>query len=141
MLEWGGEYEDGVNASEPLFAALPGGFMLMIIASILLFGRIRQPLIIWLVVPMAIIGITAGLLATGGAFDFMALLGGLSLVGLLIKNAIVLIEEIDLQKEQGKELFQAIVESSVARMRPVLMAASTTILGLMTWSNGFVQPS
>jgi len=131
MLEWGGEYEDGVNASKPLFAALPGAFILMIIASILLFGRIRQPLIIWLVVPMAIIGITAGLLLTGGAFDFMALLGGLSLVGLLIKNAIVLIEEIDLQKEQGKELFQAIVESSVARMRPVMMAASTTILGLI----------
>lgn len=131
MLEWGGEYEDGVNASKPLFAALPGGFILMIIASILLFGHIRQPLIIWLVVPMAIIGITAGLLLTGGAFDFMAMLGGLSLVGLLIKNAIVLIEEIDLQKEQGKELFQAIVESSVARMRPVLMAASTTILGLI----------
>ena len=131
MLEWGGEYEDSVDASEPLFAALPGGFMLMIIASILLFGRVRQPLIIWLVVPMAIIGITAGLLATGGAFDFMAMLGALSLVGLLIKNAIVLIEEIDLQKEQGKELFQAIVESSVARMRPVLMAATTTILGLI----------
>ncbi|HEY5716525.1 MAG TPA: efflux RND transporter permease subunit, partial [Psychromonas sp.] len=131
MLEWGGEYEDGINASKPLFAALPGGFILMIIASILLFGHIRQPLIIWLVVPMAIIGITAGLLLTGGAFDFMAMLGGLSLVGLLIKNAIVLIEEIDLQKEQGKELFQAIVESSVARMRPVLMAASTTILGLI----------
>lgn len=131
MLEWGGEYEDGVNASKPLFAALPGAFILMIIASILLFGHLRQPLIIWLVVPMAIIGITAGLLLTGGAFDFMALLGGLSLVGLLIKNAIVLIEEIDLQKEQGKELFQAIVESSIARMRPVMMAASTTILGLI----------
>ncbi|MEH6452075.1 MAG: efflux RND transporter permease subunit, partial [Psychromonas sp.] len=131
MLEWGGEYEDGVNASEPLFAALPGGFMLMIICTILLFGRVRQPLIIWLVVPMATIGITAGLLSTGGAFDFMALLGALSLVGLLIKNAIVLIEEIDLQKEQGKELFQAIVESSVARMRPVVMAATTTILGLI----------
>ncbi|WP_354623273.1 efflux RND transporter permease subunit [Psychromonas sp. MME2] len=130
-LEWGGEYEDGREASGPLFSALPGGFLLMIIATILLFGRIRQPLIIWLVVPMAVIGITAGLLITGGAFDFMALLGALSLVGLLIKNAIVLIEEIDLQKEQGKELFQAIVESSVARMRPVMMAASTTILGLI----------
>ncbi|WP_028865995.1 efflux RND transporter permease subunit [Psychromonas aquimarina] len=131
MLEWGGEYEDGVNASEPLFAALPGAFLLMIITTLLLFGRIRQPLIIWLVVPMAVIGITAGLLMTGGAFDFMALLGALSLVGLLIKNAIVLIEEIDLQKEQGKELFAAVIESSVARMRPVLMAASTTILGLI----------
>jgi len=131
MLEWGGEYEDAADAQGPLFAALPGGFVLMIIASILLFGRLRQPLIIWLVVPMAIIGITAGLLLTGGAFDFMAMLGALSLVGLLIKNAIVLIEEIDLQKEQGKELFRSIVESSIARMRPVLMAASTTILGLI----------
>ena len=130
MLEWGGEYEDTTDAQKPLFAALPGGFILMVIASILLFGRIRQPLIIWLVAPMAIIGITIGLLLTGGAFDFMALLGGLSLVGLLIKNAIVLIEEIDLQKEH-KELFQAIVESSVARVRPVLMAATTTILGLI----------
>lgn len=130
MMEWGGEYEDGINAQGPLFDALPGGFILMIIASILLFGHIRQPLIIWLVVPMAIIGITIGLLVTGGAFDFMAMLGALSLVGLLIKNAIVLIEEIDIQKE-NKELFQAIVESSVARMRPVLMAATTTILGLI----------
>ena len=66
----------------------------MSIASILLFDRIRQPLIIWLVVPMDIIGIIAGLLATGGVFDFMALLGGLSLVGVLIKHTIVLIEEI-----------------------------------------------
>jgi hypothetical protein len=70
---------------------------MMILTSILLFGKLRQPLIIWLTVPLAIVGITAGLLAAGGAFDFMSLLGALSLVGLLIKNAIVLIEEIDQQ--------------------------------------------
>ncbi|UCH40920.1 MAG: efflux RND transporter permease subunit, partial [Gammaproteobacteria bacterium] len=96
-LEWGGEYEDSVNAQAGLAGALPVGFLLMIITSIFLFGKLRQPGIIWLTVPLAIIGITAGLLTTGGAFDFMSILGALSLVGLLIKNAIVLIEEIDQQ--------------------------------------------
>jgi multidrug efflux pump subunit AcrB len=130
-LEWGGEYEDAVNAQAGLGASLPVGFMLMILTSIFLFGKLRQPAIIWLTVPLAIIGVTAGLLATGGAFDFMSLLGALSLVGLLIKNAIVLIEEIDQQIETGKDGYEAILDSSVSRMRPVMLAAATTILGLI----------
>lgn len=130
-LEWGGEYEDSVNAQAGLAASLPVGFLLMILTSIFLFGKLRQPLIIWLTVPLAIVGITAGLLTTGGAFDFMSLLGALSLVGLLIKNAIVLIEEIDQQIETGKDGYQAILDSSVSRMRPVMLAAATTILGLI----------
>jgi multidrug efflux pump subunit AcrB len=130
-LEWGGEYEDSANAQAGLAASLPVGFLLMILTSIFLFGKLRQPLIIWLTVPLAIVGITVGLLSTGGAFDFMSLLGALSLVGLLIKNAIVLIEEIDQQIETGKEGYQAILDSSVSRMRPVMLAAATTILGLI----------
>jgi len=131
ILEWGGEYEDSVNAQAGLGASLPVGFLLMILTSIFLFGKLRQPLIIWLTVPLAIVGITAGLLTTGGAFDFMSVLGALSLVGLLIKNAIVLIEEIDQQIETGKDGYQAILDSSVSRMRPVMLAAATTILGLI----------
>ena len=130
-LEWGGEYEDSLNAQAGLAASLPVGFLLMILTSIFLFGKLRQPTIIWLTVPLAIVGITAGLLTTGGAFDFMSLLGALSLVGLLIKNAIVLIEEIDQQIEEGKDPYEAILDSSVSRMRPVLLAAATTILGLI----------
>lgn len=130
-LQWGGEYEDQTDAQTSLFARLPGGFLLMILTVILLFGKLRQPLIIWLTVPLAIIGITAGLLLLDGAFDFMALLGALSLIGLLIKNAIVLIEQIDLEIEEGKDRYLAIVDSAVSRMRPVMMAASTTILGLI----------
>jgi multidrug efflux pump subunit AcrB len=130
-LEWGGEYEDSINAQAGLAASLPVGFLLMILTSIFLFGKLKQPAIIWLTVPLAIVGITAGLLFTGGAFDFMSLLGALSLVGLLIKNAIVLIEEIDQQIETGKDQFQAILDSSVSRMRPVMLAAATTILGLI----------
>lgn len=130
-LSWGGEYEDSFEAQSALFAALPVGFLFMIVVSILLFGKVRQPLIIWLTVPLALIGITAGLLLFGGKFDFMSLLGMLSLVGLLIKNAIVLIEEIDNQIADGKPAYDAIVESSVSRMRPVTMAATTTVLGMI----------
>ncbi len=130
-LAWGGEYEDSQNAQKGLGASLPVGFLLMILTSIFLFGKLRQPAIIWLTVPLAIIGITAGLLTTGGAFDFMSLLGALSLVGLLIKNAIVLIEEIDQQIETGKDRYEAVLDSAVSRMRPVMLAAATTILGLI----------
>jgi multidrug efflux pump subunit AcrB len=131
VLEWGGEYEDSANAQAGLGQSLPLGFLLMIITSILLFGKLRQPTIIWLTVPLAIVGITAGLLTTGGSFDFMSILGALSLVGLLIKNAIVLIEEIDQQIETGKDQYEAILDSAVSRMRPVMLAATTTILGLI----------
>ena len=130
-LEWGGEYEDSQNAQAGLGASLPVGFLLMILTSIFLFGKLRQPLIIWLTVPLAIVGITVGLLGTGGAFDFMSLLGALSLIGLLIKNAIVLIEEIDQQIDSGKEPYQALLDACVSRMRPVVLAAATTILGLI----------
>lgn len=130
-LEWGGEYEDSIRAKAGLGGALPVGFLLMIITSIFLFGKLRQPTIIWLTVPMAIIGITAGLLATGGAFDFMSILGALSLVGLLIKNAIVLIDEMDQQTEEQEDQFKAVLDSAVSRMRPVMLAAATTILGLI----------
>jgi multidrug efflux pump subunit AcrB len=130
-LSWGGEYEDSQKAQAGLGRSLPVGFLLMILTSILLFGKLRQPLIIWLTVPLAIIGITAGLLGANGAFDFMSLLGALSLIGLLIKNAIVLIEEIDQQIDEGKERFAAILDATVSRLRPVVLAAATTILGLI----------
>jgi multidrug efflux pump subunit AcrB len=130
-LEWGGEYEDAVNAQAGLAGSLPGGILMMIITSIFLFAKVKQPLIIWLTVPLAIVGITAGLLSTNGAFDFMSILGALSLIGLLIKNAIVLIEEIDQQIETGKDRYEAVLDSAVSRMRPVVLAAATTILGLI----------
>jgi len=130
-LEWGGEYESSRDAQAALGQGLPLGFLVMFIISVLLFGRVRQPLIIWLIVPMAIVGVVAGLLLAGMPFGFMSLLGFLSLFGMLIKNAIVLLEEIDLQIDEGKEKATAIVEASLSRLRPVSLAAITTILGVM----------
>jgi multidrug efflux pump subunit AcrB len=130
-LEWGGEYEDSGNAQAGLVASLPTFLLAMILITIMLFNSLKQPLIIWLTVPLSLIGVTVGLLSSGQPFGFMALLGFLSLIGMLIKNAIVLIDEINLQWAEGKELLDAIVESGASRLRPVLMAASTTALGLI----------
>ena len=130
-LEWGGEYEDTRDAQGPLAASVPFFVLAMVLGTIMLFNSLRQPLIIWLIVPLALIGVTAGLLLTKQAFGFMALLGMLSLSGMLIKNAIVLIDEINLQLSEGKALLPAIVDSGTSRLRPVAMAASTTALGMI----------
>ena len=103
----------------------------MILVTIILFNSLRQPLIIWLCVPLAVIGVTVGLLATGQPFGFMALLGFLSLMGMLIKNAIVLIDQINTEIGEGKELLPSIIDSGVSRLRPVAMAALTTALGMV----------
>jgi multidrug efflux pump subunit AcrB len=130
-LEWGGEYEDSANAQAGLSAGLPVFFLSMVLITIILFNSLKQPLIIWLTVPLAVIGVTAGLLLSDQPFGFMALLGILSLSGMLIKNAIVLIDEINLQISEGKALIPAIIDSGSSRLRPVGMAASTTALGMI----------
>lgn len=130
-LEWGGEHENSSEAQASLAAGLPLGFLAMLLITIALFARVRQPLIIWLCVPMAICGVTLALLVSGLPFGFMAMLGMLSLSGMLIKNAIVLVDEIDLRISGGHHRHAAIVDASVSRFSPVLLAAGTTILGMV----------
>lgn len=130
-LEWGGDYEDSANAQGPLMAAIPYFVVAMILITIMLFNSLRQPLIIWLMVPLAVIGVTVGLLVSNQPFGFMSLLGVLSLAGMLIKNAIVLVDEINFQQSEGKDMMTAIIDSGVSRLRPVAMAASTTALGMV----------
>ncbi len=129
-LEWGGEFEDSSEAQESLGRQLPLSLLIMVLISVLLFNAIRQPIIIWLLVPMSVNGVVIGLLGTGLPFTFTALLGLLSLSGMLIKNGIVLVEEIDLVRATGKPLRESIIEASVSRLRPVMLAAITTILGM-----------
>jgi len=130
-LVWGGEFEDSRDARAPLMAALPAFVVMMIVITISLFNSLRQPAVIWLNVPLALIGVTAGLLVTRQPFGFMALLGFLSLMGMLIKNAVVLIDEINLQLSEGRSPLDAVLGSAANRLRPVAMAASTTALGMI----------
>ncbi|PID59737.1 MAG: MFS transporter [Gammaproteobacteria bacterium] len=129
-LEWGGEYEDSTKAQTSLARQLPVAFIIMVLISIVLFRKLRQPLIVWLLVPMAVNGVALGLLGSGLPFSFPALLGLLSLSGMLIKNGIVLVEEIDLVRRHVPKLDDAIVKASVSRIRPVFLASATTILGM-----------
>ena len=130
-LSWGGEKEKSEKASGGLMALLPvcfGGMALILLA---LFNNLRQPLIILLTVPLAVIGVTVGLLSTGAEFGFMPILGVLSLTGMLIKNAVVLIDEANAQTAAGATHYDAIVHSAVSRARPVVLAALTTVLGMI----------
>ncbi|KIG17803.1 Acriflavin resistance protein [Enhygromyxa salina] len=127
----GGEYEKSSDARAAMALSVTLFGSLMILMTVVLFNALRQALVIWLCVPLCIVGVTAGLLLTGQPFGFMAMLGLLSLVGMMIKNAIVLIDEIDVQIEQGTPRARAIIEASSGRVRPVSMAALTTMLGMI----------
>lgn len=130
-LNWGGEYESSSRAKAALFGGLPLGYLAMFIITVLLFNSLKSSLVIWATVPLALIGVSVGLLIMGAPFSFMALLGLLSLSGMLIKNGIVLVDQINLELTQGKEPYLAVFDSSISRVRPVAMAAITTILGMI----------
>ncbi|BAX52717.1 Cobalt-zinc-cadmium resistance protein CzcA [Photobacterium damselae subsp. piscicida] len=110
---------------------MPMGYLCMFLITILLFNKVKEALIVWATVPLAVIGVTLGLLLLNTPFGFMALLGFLSLSGMLVKNGIVLLDQIELEISSGKEKYQAIVDAAVSRVRPVCMAAITTILGMI----------
>lgn len=130
-LVWGGEVESSADANSALMGSIPLGIIIMFIITVLLFNTLKQPLIIWSLAPMALIGVAFGLLITGSPFTFMALLGFISLVGMLLKNGIVLVDQINLELTEDKNIYHAIFDSAVSRVRPVSMAAATTILGMI----------
>lgn len=134
-FKWQGEYGDSAEASGNLFSTIPAGLLAMVLVVVLLFNKVRQPLLIWLVVPLALIGVTFGLVLTGTAMEFMAILGVLSLSGLLIKNAIVLVDQMDLDIREGKARYQAVVDAAISRVRPVMMGSLTTVLGIIPLFN------
>ena len=129
-LEWGGELESSREAQSGLLSSLPAGFLAMFIITVLMFNSLRDAVAIWITVPLAMIGVTCGFLITGIPFGFMALIGLLSLSGMLLRNGIVLIEEIRLFRQE-RPLQLAIIDASTSRLRPILLTAFTTVLGLL----------
>jgi multidrug efflux pump subunit AcrB len=107
------------------------GYLAMFLITIMLFNAVRAPLVIWATVPLAIIGVTSGLLLMNKPFGFMALLGLLSLSGMLLKNGIVLLDQVKAELQSGKDTYMAVFDAGVSRVRPVAMAAVTTILGMV----------
>jgi len=130
-LEWKGEFGNSKEANEGLASTMPIGFGAMFIVVLFLFNAWRQTVIIWLAVPLALIGVIYGLAGTQTPLEFMAILGILSLTGMLIKNAIVLIDETDTQISDGKARMAAVVDAAVSRVRPVSLGVLTTVLGVV----------
>ncbi len=107
----------------------PLALIMLLVILVMLFGNFRQPLIIFLILPLSLIGMVFGLWVTGFQFGFFCIAGWLGLLGMIIKNVIVLIDEVNIQQKAGVEPYTAVIEATVSRARPVLMAALTTVFG------------
>ncbi len=130
-MEWGGEYEQSQLAEEKLKTLFPISLLLMFIVVAMLFKTLREPLVAFATLPFSLIGVVGGLFMLNLPFGFMAILGFLGLSGMLLKNAIVLLDQINLELANGAAPYQAVVNAAVSRLRPVTMAAGTTVLGVM----------
>lgn len=126
---WDSQYKDQKEAMEALTKYFPLAVILLTIILVMLFGNFRQPLIIFLILPLSLIGMVFGLLLTGFQFGFFCIAGWLGLLGMIIKNVIVLLDEVNVQRRAGIEARTAVIEATVSRVRPVLMAALTTVFG------------
>ena len=128
---WDSQYKDQGEAMEAIAKYFPLAFLMLIVILVALFGNFRQPIIILCIPPLSLIGVAVGMLLTGFDFGFFPIAGWLGLLGMIIKNVIVLIDEINIQRREGVPAYTAVIESTVSRTRPVLMAATTTILGMV----------
>lgn len=126
---WDSQYKDQKEAMEGLTKYFPLAIVFLVLILVALFGNFRQPSIIFLILPLSVIGVVVGMLVTGFQFGFFCIAGWLGLLGMIIKNVIVLLDEVNIQRRAGVAPVEAIVEATVSRTRPVLMAAITTIFG------------
>ncbi|MBP5196499.1 MAG: efflux RND transporter permease subunit [Bacteroidaceae bacterium] len=129
--EWMGEKQASDRSMKYLFANFPLAVILMIAILIMLFGDAKKPAIIFLTIPLVFVGVVGTMLVSQMTFTFCAIVGALGLIGMVVKNGIVLMDEIDLQLSEGKAPKEALIRSSQSRLRPVMMASMTTILGMI----------
>ena len=130
VMKWEGATASSSEANEALFMFLPLAIGLMAIIIIGLFNNLKQPIIIFLIVPFAFVGIVLGLVSTGTFLTFAGIIGALGLIGMMIKNAVVLLDEINRNIREGKDRLTATIDAALSRLRPVMMASLTTILGM-----------
>ncbi|MBE6253246.1 MAG: efflux RND transporter permease subunit [Bacteroidales bacterium] len=130
-IQWGGEkYATNLSISN-LLRSYPLVILLMLAILLAITRRFRISILLLLSVPFIFVGIVPAILLTGSTFNFVAIVGTLGLVGMMLKNGIVLVDEIGLQREAGADLKQAIMDASLSRLRPVMLASLTTVLGMV----------
>ncbi|MFO0109631.1 MAG: efflux RND transporter permease subunit, partial [Alphaproteobacteria bacterium] len=131
FVEMGGEIEGSARANNALFQYMPLAFALMFMLLVLKFKSILRPVVIFCTIPLCLIGVSVGLILSRAFLDFNGLLGMLSLAGIIIVNGIVLIDRIDIEREESNNLEEALVTACGARLRPIMMTTLTTFLGLI----------
>ena len=131
-LEWGGEYYEQNKNVSAVLSSVPLQGIIMFSICVFLFASLRDPFIIFVILPLSFIGIAPGLFISGRSFGFMSIIGAISLTGMMIKNSIVLIDEIKYEINiEKKDPYTAVIDSAVSRIRPVSMASVTTIFGML----------
>ncbi len=130
-IEYGGEAAESAKASGSLGAAMPISLGILALILISQFNSLRRFGIILCTIPPMLVGIVPGLLLTGSSFGFMTLLGIIALLGIIVNNAILLIDEFDSQKDSGLATEEAIMTAARSRLRPIIMTTITTIIGLL----------
>ena len=130
-IEIGGEPEDAAKGQDALFEFVPHCLALIVLLLVWQFNSFAKPAIIFITIPLSFVGAAIGLLATGAFMGFMAMLGFLSLAGIIINNAIVLLDQIQVEIDDGATPYDAVIDASVSRFQPVMMTTLTTILGLL----------
>ncbi len=133
-VEYGGEHEKSDESQASINANMPLAMGLLILTLIAQFNSLRRPIIILLTLPPMMCGITAGMLATNAPFGFMAMLGMISLLGIIVNNAIMLIDRIELLRGEGQSVSDAVFLAAQQRVRPILMTTITTIIGMLPLS-------
>ncbi|PKL96174.1 MAG: hypothetical protein CVV18_02715 [Gammaproteobacteria bacterium HGW-Gammaproteobacteria-8] len=129
-VEIGGAAAEAGDANNALFSALPIGMLLLLVFLLWQFNSFRLVGIVLVTVPLAAVGVVPGLLLAGQSFSFTAILGVVALIGIVVNNAIVLIDVAERGRADGQPLDQAIEDAVVRRTRPILMTTATTVVGL-----------
>lgn len=135
-IEYGGEQEESREAQGGIMAAMPISLAALSLILIAQFNSLRRVAIIGLTLPPMLVGVVPGLLLTGSSFGFMTLLGMIALLGIIVNNAILLIDETDSQRRSGLEVDEAVISAAKSRLRPILMTTITTIIGLLPLALG-----
>ncbi|MEO1369429.1 MAG: efflux RND transporter permease subunit, partial [Acidobacteriota bacterium] len=129
-LELGGELEESGKANEAIASKMPLGLLLLLFFLLLEFNSFRRVGIVLMTVPLAAVGVVPGLILSGNPFGFMSMLGVISLIGIVVNNAIVLLDVIERRREAGASIDDALLDAVERRTRPILLTMATTVAGL-----------
>jgi len=134
FVEYGGEEEESAEANASVMAGIPLAMGLLCLVLIVQFNSIRRFLVIMLTIPPMMAGISAGLLLTGEPFGFMAMLGMISLVGIIVNNAILIVDRVEIERNAGASGQDMVINGVLERLRAILLTAGTTVMGLVPLS-------